>query len=165
MPLWEQFRRLRPSIGAAAGLLALAAPAVADDVRPAGQLITCSTTRADAASVSVSDLHLGVTDAYVWARARLHLSMRDGSVREYALQGRADPISKALPPNDATPGFAYPGFACTIQYPAITSVHGCGGSKQRRTCEIGLQMFGTPLSFSVSLTAQRVTVREATTIP
>ena len=165
MPLWEHIRRLRPVAGAAAALLALAAPGLADDVLPTGQLIACRTTRADAASVSVSDLHFGVTDTYAWARARVHLSMRDGSVREYALQGRADPISKDLPPNHAAPGFAYPGFACTIQYPAITSVHGCSGSKQRRTCEIGLQMFGTPVSFSVSLTAQRVTVREATTIP
>ncbi len=71
-------------------------------------------------------------------------------------------MDKPLRPNQTTPGFAYPGFACAIRYPAITSVHNCGGSNKKRTCEVGLQMFGTPLSFAVSLTAERVKVREAT---
>ncbi len=104
---------------------------------------------------------MGVANTYFWATAKVHLLMRDGSNRDYALNGRADPIDKHLRPNHAAPGFAYPGFACTVRHTAIASVQNCHGGNKRRTCEIGLQMFGVSMAYSVSLTAERLTARLA----
>lgn len=135
--------------------------AAADDLAIGGQLITCKPNRSDAASVLLDNLHFGANESYAWARANVHVSMRDGSIKHYTLQGRADPISKQLTVNHKAPGFSYPGFACTVSYPAINAVHNCGGSSNRRSCEVGLNIFGTQASFAVSLTAQRMTVRQA----
>ena len=151
---------------AVAGGIALLASAFvsaeAGEAQSANQLIACAATRADVAAVSLDGLRFGLADTYAWATATVRLLMRDQSTRQYALFGRADPIDKQMPPNRASPGFAYPGFACTIQYPAITSVRNCYGSKSRRSCEIGIELFGSPMAYSVALTAQRVKVREAT---
>ena len=148
--------RLRSAI---AGCIILAASCVS---AAAGELVVCRATAANVADVSLKDLRLGVADTYFWATAKVHLSMRDGSHREYALNGRADPIDKKLLPNRAAPGFSYPGFACTVQNSAIAAVRNCRGSNKRRTCEIGLQMFGVSMAYSVSLTAERLLkVRQA----
>ena len=158
----EQFGRLRSAFAGGTLLLAFAGgPAEAGDGQAGGQLLTCAATTADSGTVLLGDLRVGVAANYVRASATVRLSMHDGTVREYALNGRADPIGKQLTPNQASPGFAYPGFACTVQFPGITSVRNCHGSNQRRACEVGVQMFGMPMAFSVSLTAARVQVREA----
>jgi hypothetical protein len=140
-------------------LLAMAgAPAIAGGN---GGLIACDAARPDVSSVSLEDLRYGIADTYAWATATVHVLMRDQTVRSYSLNGRADPIAKPLPPNEQSVAFAYPGFACHIQFPAITSVSNCHGGGRRRTCEIGIRMFGKPMSYAVSLTAQRMAVREA----
>jgi hypothetical protein len=155
-----QSRALLPAI--AGGLLMLAAGAPVE----AGELVTCRATAPNVVDVSLNDLRMGVGSTYFWATAKVRLSMRDGSKREYALNGRADPIDKQLLPNHAAPGFSYPGFACTVTYRAIAAVQNCRGSNKRRTCEIGVQIFGVPMAYSVSLTAERlIKVREASAAP
>ena len=142
----------------AGGVLLLAACGVSAE---AGELVTCQATAANVADVSVNNLRLGMEPKYFWATAKVRLLMRDGSKREYALNGRADPIDKQLRPNNAAPGFSYPGFACTVTYSAIAAVRNCRGSNKRRTCEVGVQMFGMSMAYSVSLTAERLTARLA----
>lgn len=156
--------RSRTGLSAIAGgfcLLAFAIlPAEAGEAAPANQLVVCRPTGADVAAVSVHDLRVGTAGAYFWAAARVRLEMRNGANREYVLKGRADPISKQLTPNRASPGFAYPGFACTVQHQAIAAVRNCRGSDKRRFCDVGVQIFGVPMAYSVSLTAERL-VRNA----
>jgi hypothetical protein len=150
--------RLKSGPAAMVVLLAMGgAPAIAGGY---GGLIACDAARPDVSSVSLENLRYGIADTYAWATATVHVLMRDQTVRLYSLNGRADPIDKALPPNEQSVAFAYPGFACHIQFPAITSVSNCRGGR-RRTCEIGIRMLGTPMSYTVSLTAQRMAVREA----
>jgi hypothetical protein len=147
----------------AGGVLLLAGGGLSAE---AGELVTCQPTAANVADVSVNNLRMGMESTYFWATARVRLKMRDGSNREYALNGRADPIGKQLPPNHAAPGFAYPGFACTVRHTAIASVRNCRGGNKRRTCEIGVQMFGVSTAYSVSLTAERlIKVRQASAVP
>jgi hypothetical protein len=153
---------IRSKLAGSLALLALGTVAAKADDMGLGQLIACTATRADASSVSLDNLRFGSTDTYAWASARVHLSMRDGTIREYVLHGRADPIDKLLPPNRATPGFAYADFACRVQSSAITSVHNCHGSRKGRTCEVGIDMFGSTIAYSVSLTAERTRLQEAT---
>jgi hypothetical protein len=146
----------------AGGFLMLAAGFSAQ----AEELVTCQATAPNVADVSLNDLRMGVANTYFWATAKVRLSMRDGSKREYALNGRADPIDKELSPNHAAPGFSYPGFACTVTYRAIAAVRNCRGSSKRRTCEIGVQIFGVPMAYSVSMTAERlIKAREAAAVP
>jgi hypothetical protein len=83
--------------------------------------------------------------------------MRDGTAREYLVSGRADPIDRTLRPNKAVAGFTYPGFTCTVQYGPIASVRNCTGASKHRSCEIGLTIFGTPMVYAVSMTAERAT--------
>ena len=109
----------------------------------------------------VANLRIGIVDKHVWARATVRLTMRDGSVRDYALNGRADPVDKQSRANETTPGFSYPGFACTVNYAPINSVQNCRGGNSRRACDIGVQIFGMSAAFSVSMTATPVKLREA----
>ena len=154
---------LKTAVAGGLALLALAGVSAASAQPLSGnQLISCAPTRADVATVSLDDLRMGLADTYAWATATVRVLMRDQSTRVYALQGRADPIDKQMRPNRTPPAFAYPGFACTVQYQAITSVRNCYGSGSRRFCEIGIDIFGSPLAYSVSMTAQRIKVREAT---
>jgi hypothetical protein len=140
------------------------APAAADPVG-ADQIIACRATGADVASVAVDDLRFGVEASYAWANAKIHLTMRDQTVREYVLSGRADPIDKPAKPNNARAGFTYPGFTCMVQYPSIISVRNCAGANKRRSCEIGVSFFGMPLVYAVSMTAQRSRIVEASSVP
>ena len=127
----------------------------------ANDLFSCDPTRPDVAGVSVEDLQMGIADTYAWATATVRLLMRNQSTRVYYLTGRADPIAKAIRPNTAEPGFSYPGFACTISYPAINSVRNCYQSGNRRFCEIGLFMFGEELVYSVTVNARHGSAKEA----
>lgn len=132
----------------------------------AGELVTCRATAANVANVALHNLRMGTESSHFWATAKVRLLMRDGSKREYALNGRADPIDKRLRPNRAAPGFSYPGFACTVTSSAIAAVQNCRGSNKRRTCEVGVEMFGVSLAYSVSLTAERLMqAREAAAVP
>jgi len=152
---------------AAAGLAALvlnATPAAAAGLDP-NQLFVCHATRADVADVSVADLRFGLAAGHAWAKATVNVTMRDGTLRAYTLSGRADPIDKPARPNNASAGFAYPGFRCIAQYHSIISVHNCATSERRRSCEIGVSVFGLPTVFAVSVTADPVRLLEAATTP
>lgn len=155
--------RFRTVISAAAVALATmtGVSLFAGGARADNGLISCRPTRADVSTVSLDDLRMGLADTYAWATATVHVVMRDQSTRDYSLRGRADPIDKTMPANETPPGFAYPEFACRVTYSAITSVRNCHGGKSRRSCEIGINIFGSPLAYSVSMTAQRLKVREA----
>lgn len=151
-----------PALLVAAGIVALsasAAPAAAD------QLIACRGNQANVSSVAVDNLRFGVEAAYVWASANLHLMMRDGRVREYKLSGRAQPTDKTARLNSAQAGFSYPGFTCTVQYGAIISVRNCNGVRKQRSCDIGVSMFGLPVVYAVSMTAEPSRVIAAATMP
>lgn len=151
----------------AAGIVVLPAAAMPAAAGPAeaNQLLACQANRSDVAAVSVADLRIGFEANYVWANANVQLTMRNGQVRAYKLSGRADPVEKPPRPNQAKAGFAYPGFTCVVQYRAITSVRNCAGARQRRSCEIGVTVFGVPMVYAVSMTAERDKVVEASTIP
>jgi hypothetical protein len=124
-------------------------------------LFSCEPTRPDVAAVRVDDLQMGIADTYAWATATVRLLMRNQTARTYYLTGRADPIAKPIKPNTTAPGFSYPGFACTISYPAINSVHNCSQSGDRRFCEIGLYMFGEELVYAVTVKARHGSTKEA----
>jgi hypothetical protein len=139
----------------------IAAVLAATGVARADGLFSCQPTRPDVRAVSVDDLQMGIADTYAWATATVRLLMRNQSSRTYYLVGRADPIAKPLKPNATAPGFSYPGFACTITYPAINSVHNCSQSGDRRFCEIGLFMFGEELVYAVTVKARHGSTKEA----
>lgn len=143
-----------------AGLLVLAALATTTVARADG-LFSCQPTHPDVAGVRVDDLQMGIADTYAWATATVRLLMRNQSTRTYYLTGRADPIAKPVKPNAVQPGFSYPGFACTITYPAINSVGNCHQSGNHRFCDIGLFMFGEELVYDVTVNARRGSAREA----
>ena len=143
-----------------AGLIVVATLAAATAARADG-LFSCQPTRADVKAVSVDDLQMGIADTYAWATATVRLLLNNQTSRTYYLTGRADPIAKPLKPNAAAPGFSYPGFACTITYPAINSVHNCAQSGSRRFCEIGLFMFGEELVYAVTVKARPGGTKEA----
>jgi hypothetical protein len=124
-------------------------------------LFACRPTLPDVRAVAVDDLQMGIADTYAWATATVRLLMRNQSTRVYYLTGRADPVAREMPPNATEPGFSYPGFACTISYPAINSVRNCSRSGNRRFCEIGLHMFGQELGYFVTVDARRSQPREA----
>ncbi len=124
-------------------------------------LFSCRPTQPDVAAVRVDDLAMGIADTYAWATATVRLLMRDRSSRVYLLAGRADPVARPIAPNATEPGFTYPGFACTITYPAINSVKNCYQAGSRRFCEIGLFMFGQELVYAVTVVARRGSAREA----
>ncbi len=151
----------------AAAMAALAATEVSATAAPleARQLIACEANRADVASVAVDDLRFGIEATYAWASANVHVTMLDGRVREYKLSGRADPVDKPPRPNGAKAGFAYPGFTCIVQYRSIVSVRNCTAARKQRSCEIGVTIFGMPVVYAVSMTAERNRIIEASTIP
>ncbi|MEJ0011914.1 MAG: hypothetical protein WDM94_04640 [Bauldia sp.] len=152
---------------AAAGFAALSASAMSASAAPVdnNQLIACEPSRADVASVDVEDLRFGLKATYVWASATIHVTLRDGRTREYALSGRADPIEKTPRPNRARAGFAYSDFTCIVQYRAIMSVRNCAAARKQRSCEVGVTVFGVPVVYSVSMTAERNKIVEASTVP
>jgi hypothetical protein len=147
--------------------IALAVPSGQAAAGPvdAGQIIACRANQADVDTVLVDNLRFGIEATYVWAKADLHLTMRNGHVREYKLAGRAQPTDKSARPNGAQAGFAYPGFTCTVQLRTIVSVRNCSGARKQRSCEIGVNVFGMPMVYAVSMTAERSQVIEAATIP
>jgi len=151
---------MKATLATIAGLAISAIFATAPAAR-ANDLFSCEPTRPDVAGVSVEDLQMGIADTYAWATATVRLLMRNQTTRVYHLTGRADPIAKPVKPNNAEPGFSYPGFACAITYPAINSVRNCYQSGNRRFCEIGLFMFGEELVYSVTVNASRGAAREA----
>lgn len=155
--------RIRLAAAVAGGLLLLplAPVAAAAGAAPLTQFVACSAARADVTSVSVDNLRYGINQAYFWVSATVRLLMKDQSVQEYALRGRADPIARQIAPNGVQPGFSYPGFNCTVRYPMIKSVDNCHGRRGERTCDIGIEIFGNPLSYVFSLTAELVKMREA----
>lgn len=151
---------MKPRIATIAGF-AVGAMLGLSTVAHADGLFSCQPTRPDVAAVRVDDLQMGIADTYAWATATVRLLMRDQTSRVYLLAGRADPIGKPLLPNATEPGFSYPGFACTISYPAINSVRNCHQSGNRRYCDIGLFMFGSELGYAVTVVARRASAKEA----
>ena len=150
----------------AAGFAALSASAIPAAAGPVdNQIIACQANRADVASVAVDNVRFGLEAKYAWASANVHVTMRGGEVREYKLSGRADPTDKPPRPNNSKAGFAYPGFTCNVQYRSIISVRNCSGARQHRSCEIGVTVFGMPMVYAVSMTAERNKIIEASTIP
>jgi hypothetical protein len=147
----------RPIMLLAAAATALAVDATSVLAAPANQILACRPNRADVADVAVNDLRFGIGATYVWATATIRLTMRDRTAREYSVSGRADPLDKPLRPNRAVAGFTYPGFTCTVQYGPIASVRNCTGMNKHRSCEIGLTIFGMPVVYAVSMTADRAT--------
>jgi hypothetical protein len=120
-----------------------------------GQIIACQPNRADVSAVAVNDLRFGIEATYAWASATIRLTMRNGATRDYAITGRAEPTEKEARPNKASAGFTYPGFTCMAQYRSIISVRNCGGASKHRYCEIGITIFGMPMVYAVSMTAER----------
>lgn len=160
------FHRLMLGAGAAAtaaAVTSLSAGVARADV--ADQMLVCVPARADVARVSIEDLSYGVADGYVWAKANVRLTMRNGSEREYLVKGEARPIDKPLSPNRNAARFAYPEFRCTVNYAGITGVHDCWSSSERRACNVGVTVFGAPASFAVSLSAVRAGIVKAATVP
>jgi hypothetical protein len=143
-----------------AGLLAFAVVGMAGTAHADG-LFSCQPTSPDVTAVRVDDLQMGIADTYAWATATVRLLMHNQSTRTYYLTGRADPIARLVKPNATQPGFSYPGFSCTITYPAINSVRNCSQSGNRRYCTIGLFMFGEELVYDVTVNARRGSAREA----
>ena len=143
-----------------AGLMVVAMLAAGSGARADG-LFSCQPTRPDVRAVSVDNLQMGIADTYAWATATVRVLLSNQTSRTYHLTGRADPIAKPLKPNATAPGFSYPGFACTITYPAINSVQNCFQSGDRRFCEIGLFMFGQELVYAVTVKARRGGTKEA----
>jgi hypothetical protein len=141
--------------GAAASMLATNA-GHADPVSVT-QILACQPNRSDVSTVEVNDLRFGLKATYAWANATIRLQMRDGTLRDYAVSGRADPTDKAPRPNKAAAGFTYPGFTCTVQFGSIISVRNCSGANKHRSCEIGVSVFGVPMVYAVSMTAERQT--------
>jgi hypothetical protein len=119
------------------------------------QILACQPNRADVAAVAVNDLRFGLESTYAWASANIRLTMRNGATRDYAITGRAEPTDKEARPNKASAGFTYPGFTCMAQYRSIISVRNCGGASKHRFCEIGITIFGMPMVYAVSMTAER----------
>lgn len=150
---------------AAAGALlllpALSLAPVAASAGDANQMVACAAARADVSAVSLDNLRYGLSQSYFWVTAKVHLTKQDQSVEDYTLTGRADPITRQILPNGGQPGFAYPGFTCTVRFPAITAVENCHSRRNQRTCDIGLQFFGVSAAYAFSLTAERVTMRAA----
>src|SRR5579862_7841357 len=144
---------MKPRLVTIAGLAVSAMLGLSTTAHADG-LFSCQPTGRDVTAVRVDDLEMGIADTYAWATATVRLLMRGGSSRVYLLAGRADPIGKPLLPNATEPGFSYPGFACTITYPAINSVRNCHQSGNRRYCDIGLYMFGSQLNYSVTVVAR-----------
>ena len=147
---------------ALAGIAVLAfhgSPALAGDVMPGADLLTCTAARSDVARVAVENLHYGFTTTYLWATGTVRVALRNHGERAYALTGRAVPFNRLLAPNAADASFAYPEFKCVVQYPFITAVKNCSGSGLRRTCNVGLDVWGTHYSYAVSLVADRVKTR------
>jgi hypothetical protein len=149
---WGALKRL--------GWLLLAILAGASAARADG-LFSCVPTRSDVSAVRVDDLQMGIADTYAWATATVRILMRNQTTRTYYLVGRADPIAEDMHPNETAPGFSYPGFACTITYPAINSVRSCFQSGSRRFCKIGLFMFGRELVYAVTVNARIGSAKEA----
>ncbi|HVY21248.1 MAG TPA: hypothetical protein VHA70_14365 [Bauldia sp.] len=151
----------------AAGLGALGvdvAPASAGPLTQA-QILHCEPNRADISSVAVNDLKFGVEATYVWASANIQLTKLDGSVRGYFVSGRAVPTDKQVRENKASAGFAYSGFTCSVTYRNIVSVRNCGGSRKARNCDIGVKIFGNPVVFAVTMTAEPTKIIEASSTP
>jgi hypothetical protein len=142
--------------GAATALAVNVGVAVAGPLS-ASQILSCEPNRGDVADVAVNNLRFGLEATYAWANATIHLTMRNGTAREYFVSGRADPIDKQPRPNTASAGFTYPGFTCTVQFRSIVSVRNCNGMNKRRYCEIGVSVFGMPMVYGVSMTAERQT--------
>jgi len=160
------FHRLMLCAGAAATAAAAVSLApVAADAGIADQLLVCVPARADVADVSIQNLRYGAADGYVWAKANVRLTMRNGSVSEYSVSGEARPIDRQLSPNQNAARFAYPEFQCTVNYAGITGVHDCWSANERRACNVGVTMFGTPSAFAVSLSAVRNGIVKAATVP
>lgn len=143
-----------------AGLVVVATLAAGGAAHADG-LFSCQPTRPDVRAVSVDDLQMGIADTYAWATATVRLLLTNQTSRTYYLTGRADPIAKPIKPNATAPGFSYPGFSCTITYPAINSVHNCSQSGSLRFCEIGLFMFGEELVYAVTVKARHGLPKEA----
>jgi hypothetical protein len=150
-----------------AGLAALGmdtAPAVADPLTPA-QILHCQPNRGDVSAVAVNDLRFGMEATYVWASANIRVTMRNGGVRGYFVSGRAVPTDKPVRENKASAGFAYSGFTCMVTYRNIVSVRNCGGTRKARSCDIGVKVFGNPVLFAVSMTAEPTRLIEASSTP
>ena len=150
--MWLKF-----AIGAFLALL----PATAQAGDAQSRLIACVATRSDAAKVWVDNLRFGLKADYAWASGKVHVLLKNNTVLEYNLNGKATPTQRRLARNAVDASFAYPGFACVVQHQNITSVHNCKGSGKRRTCEVTVEMWGTQFAYSVSLTAERLTPRLA----
>jgi hypothetical protein len=149
---------LAVALGAA---ILLPATALADDGKPAEQLLACAATRGDVAAVDVERVRWGLAGGGVWAKARLKVVMRNGAAREYSIDGHASPMATHLDPNDAPARFAYSEFACVVNYGAIVAVHNCRSSGDDRTCDVGVTMFGLPVAFVVTMRAAKEDVIEA----
>jgi hypothetical protein len=148
----------------AVAMFALPAATITPEAALAGdgsQMIACRANSADVSGVAVQNLRFGIEASYAWASATVALNMRNGTTRSYFLSGRAEPTDKLLRPNNASAGFSYPGFTCTVQYPGIASVRNCAGAKKQRRCEIGVTVFGMPMVYAVSMTAERAMVEAA----
>lgn len=126
-----------------------------------GQLVACTANRADVADVSLDNMHYGFAPAYFWVTATVRLTLKDQSVQEYALNGRADPIEREIAPNAAKAGFAYPGFSCSIEVPQITAVENCHSRRGIRTCDIGIRILGQSLAYTFRMMAEPAKMREA----
>ncbi len=128
-----------------------AAPAHAE-----ARLIACDATRPEVATIAVDDVSIGMQGLHVRASTRVYLTMRDGTRRTYALEGEANPTPVQLAANDTAAAFAYPDFACTVTYGGIVSVHNCRRNGEARACDVSVRVFGVPVAFAVSMSAQRV---------
>jgi hypothetical protein len=147
---------------ALAAAVSLPTPALADDGKPAEQLLACAPARGDVVAVNIERVRYGLNAGGVWAKARLEVVMRNGASRHYSIDGRAQPITSQLTANRTAARFAYPEFACVVNYGAIFAVRNCRSHGNERTCDVGVTMFGLPVAFAVSMLAARETIADVT---